>query len=158
LTYWLADHEAVLGFAVSEDVDARMIYPEGSAGAPLPHVDFPAAARTDYDEARAIVDRSPRGAAALLRLALQKLCVALGKPGDNLNADIAALVKDGLAPGVQVALDSLRVIGNNAVHPGQMDLKADRDTAVALFGLLNYIVEQMITRPQELQGIFARLP
>jgi hypothetical protein len=73
-------------------------------------------------------------------------------------ADIAALVQKGLLPGVQEALDSLRVIGNDAVHPGQIDLRDDIDTATSLFGLLNYIVEQMITRPKELQTIYSKLP
>ncbi len=55
-------------------------------------------------------------------------------------------------------MDSLRVIGSNAVHPGHLDLRDDPATAVALFGLLNFIVEQMITRPKELQNIYAKLP
>ena len=112
----------------------------------------------DFDEARCIVDRSPRGAVALLRLALQKLCKDLGESGANINSDIASLVAKGLLPGVQEALDSLRVIGNNAVHPGHLDLRDDRDTATSLFGLLNFIVEQMITRPKELQAIYKTLP
>ncbi len=95
-------------------------------------------------------------ASALLRLALQKPCQALGAPAKNLNADIAWLVEKGLLLGVQQALDSLRVIGNNAVHPGQLDLSDDRDTATALFALLNYIVEQMITRPKELESIYGK--
>jgi len=95
---------------------------------------------------------------ALLRLALQKLCAELGKPGKRIDDDIAALVQDGLSPGVQKALDAVRVIGNNAVHPGAMDLRDDRETATALFGLLNFIVEQMITRPKELDAIYGALP
>ena len=89
---------------------------------------------------------------------MQKLGKALGEPGENINADIASLVQKGLSPQVQQALDALRVIGNNAVHPGQLDLTDDRDTALALFGLLNFIVEQQITRPNELAAIYNRLP
>ncbi len=46
----------------------------------------------------------------------------LGNPGEDINADIAALVKDGLwADLLQRALDVVRVTGNEAVHPGQTD-------------------------------------
>lgn len=108
-TYWLMDS----GTPPSK---ARLLWPIGSPLAPAPHVDMPDEPREDYEEARAILERSPRGAAALLRLAVQKLMVSLGQKGDNINGDIAALVKEGLSPGVQQALDTLRVTGNNAVH------------------------------------------
>jgi uncharacterized protein DUF4145 len=155
LTYWLSENTLR---TAGEVPTAIMVFPSGSDNAPPPHPDFPPDPKADYEEARGIVDRSPRGATALLRLALQKLCAALGEPGESINTDIASLVAKGLPPGVQEALDSLRVIGNNVVHPGVLDLRDDRDTAVALFGLLNFIVEQMITRPKELQAIYAKLP
>jgi hypothetical protein len=156
-TYWLSFLHGTAVFT-GEDVTAIMVWPVGSANAPYPHPDFPEDPKADYEEARGIVDRSPRGATALLRLSLQKLCQALGQSGKNINDDIAALVQNGLPPGIQEALDSLRVIGNNAVHPGQLDLRDEPATAVALFGLLNFIVEQMITRPRELANIYAKLP
>jgi hypothetical protein len=37
--------------------------------------DMPPDARADFEEAASIVDASPRGAAALLRLSIQKLCI-----------------------------------------------------------------------------------
>lgn len=135
----------------------KMIYPECSA-APFPDSDLPAELYVDYEEARTIVDRSPRGAAALLRLVIQKLCVSLGKPGRNLNSDIASLVKDGLPVPVQQALDVVRVIGNNAVHPGQINLKDNRETANKLFTLVNLIVQRMITQPKEIKALFDGLP
>src|SRR6185437_2753369 len=49
-----------------------MIYPV-TGNAPLPHPDLPWEIKQDYDEARNIVQRSPRSAAALLRLAIEKL-------------------------------------------------------------------------------------
>jgi Domain of unknown function (DUF4145) len=49
---------------------------------------------------------------------------------------VASLVRKGLSPVVQQALDAVRVIGNEAVHPETLDLKDDRDTATTLFGLV----------------------
>lgn len=105
-----------------------------------------------------ILGRSPRGACALLRLALQKLCKELGEKGDDLNKDIANLVKKGLAKRVQQALDSLRVIGNNAVHPGEFDVTDDVETATALFECMNLIVDQMIAEPRRMDELYAKLP
>lgn len=134
-----------------------MVHPAISA-APLPSPDLPAELYEDYEEARTIIDRSPRGAAALLRLVVQKLCVHLGKPGCNLNADIAALVSDGLPITIQQALDVVRVVGNNAVHPGQLDVKDDREVANDLFTLVNLIVQYSITQPNTIQALFDGLP
>ena len=58
----------------------------------------------------------------------EALCAPWQK-GENLNADVAKLVKKGLPVDVQQALDAVRVIGNEALHPGQMDLRDDRPTA-----------------------------
>ena len=100
------------------------------------------------------MSKSPRGAAALLRLAIQKMCKELGEAGENLNNDIASLVKKGLPPKVQQALDTVRVIGNNAVHPGQIDLRDDVEIANQLFGLLNLIAEVMITQPKHVESLY----
>jgi hypothetical protein len=112
----------------------------------------------EYREAADIVAVSPRGAGALLRLALQTLMPRLGESGKNLNDDIGALVQKGLPEAVQQALDSLRVIGNNAVHPLELDLREDTATATALFDLLNYIVEDRISRPAAFDSLYAKLP
>jgi hypothetical protein len=135
----------------------KMIYPISSI-APLPADDMPEDVREDFNEARDVVNVSPRSAAALLRLALEKLVNGLGAEGKNLDDKIGDLVKSGLSMKIQQALDSVRVIGNNAVHPGQIDLKDDADTAIFLFESMNVIVEAMITQPKKIQEIFDKLP
>ena len=143
--------------AISIWIYDRLAYPQRGEAAPI-NPDLPSEIRQDYDEASSILDLSPRGAAALIRLAIQKLCKELGKSGKDLNADIGALVADGLDVRIQKALDVVRVIGNNAVHPGQIDLRDDRATAETLFGLLNLIAEKMISEPRHINQIYADLP
>lgn len=138
-------------------VGGVMSYPE-QVHAVSANKDTPPDIARDYDEARAIAQKSPRGAAALLRLAIQKLCVYLGEPGKNINHDIASLVSKGLDPRIQKALDVLRVVGNEAVHPGTIDLNDDPDTAENLFKLFNLIVEKMISEPKLVDEVYSNLP
>jgi len=135
----------------------KMIYPELS-GVESPNSDLSADIQKDYQEAASILQKSPRGAAALLRLAIQKLMVQLGEKGKDLNTDIANLVKKGLPIKVQQSLDALRVIGNEAVHPGELDLRDDQKTAEQLFKLVNFITEKMITEPKEIEEIYNKIP
>ncbi|RUW71029.1 MAG: DUF4145 domain-containing protein [Mesorhizobium sp.] len=126
--------------------------------APDPNPDLPDDVRADYDEAGLVLNTSPRSAAALLRQAVQRLCAHLGEKGKNIDADIAALVQQGLDKRIQKALDIVRVVGNNAVHPGQIDLKDDRATAEKLFGLVNLIADTLISQPKHIDAMFDGLP
>ena len=112
----------------------------------------------DYLEAARVFNESPRASAALLRLALQKLCKQLDEKGENINNDIKNLVKKGLNPLVQKSLDSLRITGNNAVHPGNINLEEEPDKVLKLFDLLNFIAEKMITEPKEISSFYDDLP
>jgi len=126
--------------------------------APMPHEDMPADVKVDFDEARDVLAKSPRASAALLRLALQKLCGELGESGKNINDDIASLVAKGLPVQVQQSLDIIRVVGNEQVHPGELDVRDDPSIATELFGLINFIIEDQITRPKSISAIYGRLP
>lgn len=138
-------------------INGELIYPKSSI-APLPNNDMPCDVKKDYLEARNIVNESPRGACALLRLALQKLMPYLGEDGKNLNINIGNLVSKGISVDIQKALDSVRVIGNDAVHPGELDLKDDVSTAIVLFNLINYIVGNQISSKKEIDYIYSCLP
>jgi hypothetical protein len=133
-----------------------MVYPD-RGNAPPPNPDMPSDVNRYYEEAAPIAAKSPRAAAGLLRLAVQLLCKQLGEAGSNINDDIGALVKKGLPATVQQSLDIVRVTGNNAVHPGQIDTD-DEQVVAALFSLLNVIVEYMISLPNRVGTLYGSLP
>ena len=135
----------------------KMIIPSEAPVEPAHH-DLPDNCKPEYDEARDIFARSPRASAALLRLCIQKLLPTLGANGKNINDDISALVAKGLPVLVQRALDVCRVIGNNAVHPGEINLKDTPEIAQQLFQMINFIVEDRITRPKEVNALYEKLP
>jgi len=134
----------------------EMVYPF-RGDAPIPNPDMPEDAKKDYEEAASIFTKSPRGASALLRLGIQKLCQHLGGSGENTNQDIKKLVQGGLPKKVQQALDSVRVIGNHSVHPGQIDTDNPK-VAASLFTLVNLITDYMISKPKEVEAIYESLP
>ncbi|MCB9174273.1 MAG: DUF4145 domain-containing protein [Flavobacteriales bacterium] len=137
-------------------VMTTMYYPD-NGNAPFPNPEMPESVKKLYTEASAIHMKSPRGAAALLRLGIQVLCNELGEPGKNINTDIASLVKKGLPEIVQQSLDIVRVTGNDAVHPGKIDTD-NPQTVGQLFELTNIIVEYMIALPKKVSGIYKALP
>ena len=74
-----------------------------------------------------------------------------------MNDDIGMLVKKGLPEIVQKSLDIVRVVGNNAVHPGVVDVDKPETTG-RLFELLNVIVEYMIALPKRISAVYVELP
>lgn len=135
----------------------RLVFPRHGE-APPPNPDLPDEIKRDYLEGSAILSASPRGAAALARLVIQKICIHLGMPGENINSDIKGLVANGLDVRIQKALDAVRVVGNNAVHPGQMDLRDNRDMAENLFRLINLVAEKTISEPKQVDEFYDQLP
>lgn len=138
-------------------LDDSLIWPH-EVSAPLAHSEMPADCKIDYEEARQVLAVSPRSSAALLRLVIQKLMKHLGQPGEKINDDIAALVKAGLPSKIQKALDVCRITGNESVHPGSMDLSATPDVALALFGLVNLVVDNQIAEPKRIDALYNSLP
>ena len=137
--------------------EERMIFPF-SGIAPLPNPDLPEDVTSDFMEARDICGLSPRGSAALLRLCIQKLCKYLGEAGKDINKDISSLVQKGLNSNIQQSLDIVRVIGNESVHPGTIDLRDDPDTARTLFLLVNIIADSLITQPKMIAETYNLIP
>lgn len=135
----------------------NIIFPQNSIVEPA-NPDLPQDIIEDYNEAALVLNLSPRSSAALLRLSIQKLCKFLGESGKDINNDIKNLVSKGLPPKVQEALDSVRVIGNESVHPGELNLNDNREIANKLFKLVNFIATKLITEPKEIDDLYSSLP
>lgn len=134
-----------------------LVYPLAREGVD-PNPDMPEDVQAIYNEAREVAPISRKSAAGLLRLALQMLVDDLETSRGSIDDKIGRLVRRGLDPQVQQAMDVLRVVGNESVHPGTIDLATDDELVPALFELVNLIVEQVITRPKHVDGLYAMLP
>lgn len=125
----------------------RMIFPfKGTAA--LPNADMPENVRQDYMEAREIMFLSPKGAAALLRLALKKLFIYLGGKGQQIEEDVHLLIQNGLPPKLVQALHALKVYGHQAIQPGQISDTDDVETVHKLLAFINIICDNQITQPR----------
>lgn len=138
-------------------IDHKLVNPPASI-APLPSDDMPEDVAKIYSEARNTLNSSPRAAVALLRLAAETLMPHLHAEGRDLNAKIGFLVEKGLDVRIQEALDSLRVIGNHAVHPGLIVIEDDSAMAIKLFDLLNIIIDSTLTKDRKISEIHAIIP
>lgn len=137
-------------------LDRKMIWPL-TGNAPIPNANMPNHVQEVYLEARSIAGISPRGAAALLRLAIDLLTTHLGAEGKTLDLRIQDLVNKGLDVQVQQMLDSVRVIGNDAAHPGEIRFDEDPELLQTLFWLVNEIVEERITKPKRVTEAYSLL-
>lgn len=138
--------------------DEEIIYPKTILAQP-PHEMMPEEVKNIYLEAAKISQDSFKASAALLRLALQLLLKEIGGQGKNINDDIGTLLQDGIIhTDVQKACDTLRVIGNESVHPGQIDIADTEKITTALFHLMNYIVKETIEAPAQRDALYGLLP
>jgi hypothetical protein len=134
----------------------QLIWPRRE-GFPEPKLHAPPNVRRESEEASQTLEASPRGAAALLRIAIEKLCKELGVSGENLKDDMAFFVREDVDARVQRVLDAAQIIESNAMRPGQIGLGEDRATAETLSGLVNLICEKMIMEPRHLQEVYTKV-
>ena len=112
-----------------------------------------------FNESLNVIPYSPRASIALSRLAIDLLTIELNAEGATLNERIGFLVKQGLPTKIQQALDSVRVIGNNAVHPGNIIItENDENLALSLLHFINIIVDYQISQPKQLEETYNLLP
>lgn len=127
--------------------------------APESHPEMPDDVRTLFSEAGDVGARSPRAAAALLRLALEALLREVAPEAQRPNDAIGVLVGRGLEEELQQAMDVVRIHGNQAVHtPGEVQLDEKAESLPLMFELINLIVERMIAQPKRVKGLYSMLP
>ncbi|MGU9951442.1 MAG: DUF4145 domain-containing protein [Gammaproteobacteria bacterium WSBS_2016_MAG_OTU1] len=135
-----------------------MAFPDVSNFLP-PDDNMPPNIKEIYNEATAIANKSPRAATALMRLALQELCKELQCEGKTLQENIDFLVREKrITSSIEKAMDAVRIVGNEAVHPGTIDLQDNVEMAATMFKLINFIVQQTISVPKEIESIHDSLP
>jgi hypothetical protein len=137
-------------------IDGELIYPP-SADLPLPRMEMPEKVRGVYLEARRTLDASPRAASALLRLAIRGLISHLGET-DNISENLENMSRRGLDEKIQLALHRVRMTGEGAVPPGVIDSGDDKETARALFEILNLIVDALMVHPRRVDEMLGKLP
>lgn len=140
------------------DVAVTLIFPANDSDIPSPNTDMPSDVKEVYIEAGQVLEKSPRASAALSRLAIEQLVSKLEPEGRDLNTKIGKLVSMGMPVQIQQMLDSVRVIGNNAVHPGQIDIKDNKGLASSLLIFINLIVENRISQPKMINDVYNSLP
>jgi hypothetical protein len=135
----------------------KIIYPDLSF-APWPQQEMPRDIKDAYLEARRVVTSSPKAASALLRICLQKLMIHLGEKGKNIELDMSNLIKKGLPKKFHHVLWAAGVIGSRSTKPNEITPKDDVNTAIALFNLLNRIVEATTLQRKKVERLYtARL-
>ncbi|EKL1317657.1 DUF4145 domain-containing protein [Campylobacter lari] len=127
-----------------------------------PEENMPENVKEIYEEAFLVLSNSPRAACALLRLALQELMKYLkenvqiynGLKNRNINEDIEEIINIGnfyqeQKEMFEEAMNSIRLIGNKASHPSELDINDNSEIANTLFEMINFIVGEIITKPKE---------
>ena len=131
-----------------------MIYPIDS-NVSKPNGDMPDNVKSVYYEAKSVLNISPKSACALLRLALEMLLNELDIGGRTLNDKINNYCNDFDSNNRLIkAFHLLRIVGNEAVHPGVIDINDNEDIARAMFEILNEIVDETITKKDKMDAIF----
>lgn len=133
-----------------------IVYPPRGT-APKAHPDTPPDIKELYDEASGIYNQSPRGAAALIRVAVEKLCRDI-----CINLKISGADKRPLGDLVNelkekyrfdeeiiIMINNAKIIGNDAVHPNLFNIEDNTAMANLLFGTINGIVARTISYEEE---------
>lgn len=144
--------------------DGQMIWPRKST-MPAPHNELDGRARELYDEASAVVDISPRAAAALVRASLEQFLRAhFNEPRGRLQ-DMISRLKATVSESTWKMLDLIRVLGNASLHDNddeaevvQMYMDDTAQTAEWLFTVINMLTEELVAIPRKVDKYHSAIP
>ena len=100
----------------------------------------------DFEEAAAILNKFPRGAAALPRVCIQNMMPLLKENAKNLDENISSLVRKGLEVEIQQAMDVLQVVRKSPLQTTEFDLKEENETVKKFFNSLERILERRMLK------------
>jgi hypothetical protein len=103
-------------------------------------------ASEDFEEAAAILNKFPRGAAALTRICIQKMMPLVKGNAENLDENFSSLVRKGLKVEIQQAMDVLQLVRKSPLQPSEVDLKEENETAKTLLNSLKVILERRMLK------------
>jgi hypothetical protein len=100
----------------------------------------------DFEEAAAILNKFPRGAAALTRVCIQNMMPLLKENAKNLDENISSLVRKGLEVEIQQAMDVLQVVRKNPSQTTEVDLKEENEAAKIFLTSLKQILKRRMLK------------
>jgi hypothetical protein len=100
----------------------------------------------DIEEAAAILNKFPRGAAALTRICIQNMMPLLKENAKNLDENISSLVRKGLEVEIQQAMDALQVVRKNPSQTTEVDLKEENEAAKIFLTSLRQILKRRMLK------------
>src|ERR1700730_15976123 len=100
----------------------------------------------DLEEAAAILNKFPRGAAALMRVCIQRLVPLLEENGKELNQRVSSLVRKGLEMEMQQAKEVLQVLRSDPVQLSKLESHADKETVLRFLDSLKEVLERRMSQ------------
>ena len=96
----------------------------------------------DFEDAAAILNQSPRGATALMRVCIQKFVPLLKQDGHYLNDYISSLVRKALELEIRQSMEVLQVLRNDPGQPSNLETQEDKEMALRFVDSLKAILER----------------
>lgn len=156
VSFWSKKHRTALEENMT-DSECGLLYPHGQSYPPA-REELDDEIKGIYEEAGSVLDKSPRAAAALLRLALEKLLKKVGYKGRTLFDMIGKVANDGIDENTKRAMDVIRYYVGKDIHTGEINLNDKKETVELLFEIINKIVYDKIILIKKVDSAYNAMP